>query len=134
VEFRYLSELMYRHSQFQSGYSLNGEILGDPQGPDSHGFLAELGWEPNFETYVSGRFAYEVSDSDTYLSTGDEILVTTDNAAEKRVRGLLHVDHRFSKGFSVRGNVGYERVINFNFVQGDDRNDFLVEGGLSFEL
>lgn len=133
IEFRYISELMYRHGQFQSGYTLNREILGDPQGPDSHGLSVHLGWDIQPRTRAGFDGYYVVADGDVYTNTGGEIFVNADNQAETRIRGIL----TFSKGhrrYNFLGRFGYERVQDFNYVAGDNRHHFLAEAGIRVDL
>lgn len=134
LEFRYLSERFYRHSQFKSGYTLNREILGDPLGPDGHSITVTIGWDVNPKTLLDVNFFYEVSDSDDYLFLGSSIRRSQDNPAETRLRWILNFQQQFNNRFTLLGRFGYERVHNFNYVSGDNRNQFLVEVGLTFNF
>lgn len=134
VEFRYISEIFYRHGQFQSGYTLNREIIGDPLGPDGRSVMASIGWDLNPNTFVDLQFNYEVSDSNFYNNSGDSITVLINSPAEKRLRWVWGVRHRFKNRLSFLGKFGYERVNNFNYVNGDSRNHFLAEAGITIEL
>ncbi len=134
AEFSYLSEIFYRHFQFKSGLTLNQFLLGSPTGPDSRSIHLELGFTPTVKTTIMNHFYYDWADSNTYSLTGTSSTVLVNNPQEKRIRDIIEVRHDINSFISLKCMAGYEKVSRFNFVSGDNRNNFLGEVGLNFHF
>jgi hypothetical protein len=121
----------YRHSQFTSGWTLNNLFLGDPLGPDANAIYLNSHWDFTAKNQLSFAAAFESRSNDFYVGVGevlDRFEKVQDNPEERRLRWMGEWYHRmaeFPLDFRVR--FGYERVFNFNFVEGSDRNNFLGE-------
>lgn len=133
MEYRFLSELLYRHSQFLGGYTLNGSILGDALGPNGVGGRIAFIWNANQKTSFDLNLNYEKSDSNNYVTSGSDFLLTANGPSEYRYRSVAGVEHNFTKRLNVDLDFGYERVINATYLNGDDRNHFLVSVGLNLD-
>lgn len=57
-----------------------------------------------------------------------------DRPTESRFRTLLGVRHDFDSHLTARFGFGWEGVRNFNFVAGDDANQWLAEAGFTYRF
>ncbi|MBI4223708.1 MAG: hypothetical protein HY609_02140 [Deltaproteobacteria bacterium] len=124
----------YRHHQYTSGWTQNGRLMGSELGPDAYGFMLEFGHEPTPYFHQRHSFHFESRDSDVYFYGNQATVLrkTEDNPAERRYR-LLHTLEWYSKaGQRWFLQAGYERVQQFNFVAGQDINNFLIHAGFTF--
>lgn len=134
LEFKFISEIFYRHSQFQDGYTENQRLIGDPLGPDGREVHLKIGGVlPSQTTRISGNFFYDHSDGNTYAFTGLSSKVSVDTPVEHRFRWIADINHSFGKRYDVSGSVGYERVTNFNNVGSANRNNVLLEAALKIK-
>ncbi len=139
LEYHKTGVRMYRHSIFTSGLTLNQFILGDNLGPDAYGIYLVSNWDIDPQNLLTFRGAFESRSSDLWGidSDGDQLIgnffVIQDNPSENRFRGTVQWLHRF-KNWPVlfKAKVGYEHVKNFEFVEGNSRNNFLGEA--SFQI
>lgn len=133
----------YRHGQFLDGNTLNGFILGDNLGPDAQGVYGTLNWDLNSHNLLTFKGAFEHRGSDTYKAIShdpvtrplavDAFVVVKSNPAEKRIRLDTAWLHRWKEWpFQLTVDLGYEHVINENFVSGQKANN--VRGLVSFQV
>ncbi len=133
AEFRYISELFYRHSQFRSGFTQNRHILGDPLGPDGRSVHVALGYDLNLDHSLEADLFYDWSSANSYRLTGTSSTVLASSPTEKRARGVVSYKRRWSDLVKTDVKFGYERVNNFNYVSGNGKNNFLFEFNLGFD-
>lgn len=139
LEYRHVPGVGYRHSNWTTGYTLNREIIGDPLGPDADSILLKFSADLSDNKILTTSLSYENRDSDTFSQTtnpvtggGEEIIRATDNPTEHRIRFLASLDWRAKPWLVLRPEIGYERVVNFNFIPRNDRNNFLGGIALTF--
>jgi len=139
MEYRRTGLRFYEHAQFVSGWTLNRFLMGDNLGPNAWGLYGTVNWDVDPSNLLSFHGAFESRSSDlwTVVDPGGEFIFTkvADGPEERRLRGRVEWLHRV-QGFplQVRAQLAYERAQNFNFVAGNDRNNFLGEVGLRFEF
>lgn len=126
-EFRALPGRFYRHAQFRSGYTLNGDILGDPLGPDGISFLANIRGDISLLSFVELELSYGESDSNTYNFGGSTITVALDNPTEKRVKSLVTYGRFLNSKMNLMVTMGYEKVFNMNTIPQNSADNFLFE-------
>jgi hypothetical protein len=120
---------MYRHGQFQSGWTLNRFILGDSLGPDAQGGYATLNWDIDRKNLLTFKGDVEWRSEDIYAGISDpnlHFVKTVSNPKETRYAFSTEWLHRLD-GLPLffKVQLGYERVRNFGFTSGDNRNNFL---------
>lgn len=130
VEGRKMSPIIYKHGSWTSGWTENAFTLGDPLGGEAESISVRLRKNVNLQTTLATTLTTEKIASDVYSGTGARgRFVTTSGPAETRYRGVIEAEHHFSKywtkRWSANANLGYERVQGFNFVTGDNRNNFV---------
>lgn len=132
LEYHQVGTIFYRHGQFQSGWTENQFVLGDPLGSDSWGIYATANWDLSKNNSIKTAFAWETASGDIYMGVAPVgansfFEKITDNPEETRYRATLVWGHYFKKlnfmNFNLKG--GYERVKNFNFSSGSSLNNFL---------
>ncbi|MBI2082707.1 MAG: hypothetical protein HYT76_03975 [Deltaproteobacteria bacterium] len=135
LEYRHIPALTYRHTQYLSGFTLNQKMLGANTGPDSDSATALLQIDlPDYYSY-NLSVAYEWRDSDLFTTITEgssilDILKRQDNPSEQRWRIQNNISKEIRNGLEAKIGFGYERVNDFGFVAGDDRNNLK----LSFSL
>lgn len=146
LELQYTGIRFYRHGQFTSGYTLNQFILGNNLGPDAYGGYATVGWELNRNHTFYFNAAFENRSADIYQavlgpnSTPESADIIAfdkivDNPDERRYRLTSTWVHRIeTMPVQLTVGLGYERVQNFAFTAGNDRNNFLGEVGIQIQL
>jgi len=138
AEYQKTGKRFYRHGQFLGGWTLNQFIMGDNLGPDAQGVYATVNWDLNPQHLFKFLFAYEDRSADQYIVPPTDVFEfekTVNNPNEYRYRALAQYMHRV-EGFPLNLwlNLGYEHVNNFEFIDGNNRNNFLGEIALEFNL
>jgi len=126
-ETKFISELFYRHSQFQSGYTLNNEILGDAWGPDSFGTTADLNYLFDSKSVLSGGLGYLSAGADTYRNTGSSITKIVSASRENHYFAHLKLQKKYQL-FDAFAGFKYDRVSKPSFVSGSNNNIFFNLG------
>jgi hypothetical protein len=135
VEGRKTSSILYKHGIWNTGWTENGFVLGDPLGPDADSLSVFLHKTNNdLLTQFSWIGALERVDSDIYSGGGSAVgrIKTTDGPPEIRFRTLFSASHALSNLWTLSGSLGYERIKDFNFIRGDDKNGFLAQVSMDF--
>lgn len=128
LEYKNSGFLPYRHDQFASGWTHHQKLMGDELGPDAQGVYLRYGYHPTFYFQNELGFAWEQRDSDLYrLPPSGAVQRAANNPDETRYRFWSRMRWRHSDLFEMALNVGYERVRQFNFTPGNDRNNFLTD-------
>lgn len=119
----------YRHSQFTSGYVLNSNIIGDNLGPDGNAGYFWVNWDINQENLIEFHGAVEWRSNDQYIAFGEpnfRFEKVTVLPKEQRYRMMNSWQHRMKDlPLSFLLQLGYERVENFNFVEGSNLNNWI---------
>ena len=130
IEYEHSPAAYGRHATYLSGLSLDSRLRGSELGPDGKGFHAT--WRHSLQPATQLRIEahYENRGSDRYTQRpspngADKVIRLTNNPKEQRFRLVSSIDWKFGTGLSVRPLFGYERVRNYNFDTGTDRNNFL---------
>jgi hypothetical protein len=129
----------YRHAQFQSGWTLNQFLIGDNLGPDANGAYFRVNWEPNSENRLGFNIAIEGRSNDDFINllanepNRVDFEKVQDFPDEWRYRLTSEwILRKTQAPYIVKAFWGYERVQNFNFVSGSNRNNFM--GGVTLQL
>ncbi|MCP5468658.1 MAG: hypothetical protein H7A32_05255 [Deltaproteobacteria bacterium] len=138
LEYHRTGRRHYQHGQFLSGWTLNQNIMGDPLGPNAQGFYVNLRWDSTKHDLFTFAAAYESRSNDLFVGVAEpefHFEKLEDRTDERRYRGSFHWQHEVID-FPLRlwTQFSYERVSNFNFVSGQDRNNFLAQVGFKFYL
>lgn len=122
----------YRHATFQSGWTLNRFLLGDPLGPDAWGLYLNSNYELNQENTFALQLSYEHRSADLWTAGAlFEFIKIQDLPEEKRIRAHANWFFNFeSLPLSMQLQFAYERVLNFNNQLGRSKNHFL--SGIEF--
>ncbi len=146
IEYQHTGVRYYRHNQWTSGWTLNQHLIGSNLGPNAYGVTAILNWDVNFENMLKFSFNFENRSSDIWGVNGStdadgnfniegNFFKVQDNPEEIRGRFVTEWLYRFPQDrMLLRVAAGYERVHNFNFVSGNDRNNFLGRVNLQVDL
>lgn len=139
-EYHHTPPLAYRHSQWQSGYTLNRRVIGDALGPDADAAYATLYWRP--KPTLQGRLdlAFEDYDSSTYYTQtnpqggGDRILKLVAGPHERRYRVMAGMNWLGRGRYGLKISAGYERIHNWDFNVGRSVNNVMVGGELTLRF
>ena len=139
-EYHHTPPLAYRHSTWQSGYTLNRRVIGDAIGPDADAIYATLYWRPKPTLEGQLDLAFEDYDSSTYYTQanaqggGDRILKLTSGPHERRYRVVAGLDWLGKGRYGLKFSAGYERIHNWNFEVGRSVNNVMVGGELTLHF
>ena len=140
AEYTRTCALCFRHSLYRDGSTLNRKLIGTDLGPDAHGIHTEVTYDVSDELGFGLTLDWDYRGSDLKAaevepdgSQGDIITVQS-RPAEERYRAVLDTRIRLSKMTTLWGALGYERVHNQHYVQGDDVNNFKAAISLSIDL
>ena len=132
IEYDHIPAAYGRHGIWTAGLTEDGVFRGGELGPDGHGIHMTWGHIfPSGALWESGVH-YENRDSNLYTasrsSSGgpNEIIEVEDRQSENRVRATTSLEWRTHERFTLRTEFGYERVWDFDFKPGADRNNFLA--------
>lgn len=130
IEMKRTSCILYGHSTWRDGWTLNQFTLGDPLGPDADSYSTTL-TRIFSKTILTNQFVFERIDTDTYSGGAKGRVRQSNGNSEKRIRHVAGINYQYSPWFLISANAGYERVIGFNFINDDNRNNFLLGVGLT---
>jgi hypothetical protein len=134
-EYRHTSPIIYRSFVWPDGFSIGGEVFGDPLGPAGNGVYASYYYDLGVSALFTARFAYERRGGNFYaLNSDGGYSVVAGRPTEQRYRGLFSLQHEMGKVVTVKWLFGYEKTQNFNFVSGDSRNSFIGGINLNFDI
>lgn len=131
-EFIRTSAIHYRHGFFQSGYTLDNLFIGDDIGPDGLGIHTRFDYDLSDNTTISAIGDWDMRRSDLHGVTLDpdgtlgDTIVTESRPAEKRYRFVVEPNFKIRNNLNLVINAGYERVTNAQYVQGADKNHWLL--------
>ena len=140
LEFQHTPAIMYRHSLYSDGWTLNRKIIGSSLGPDGDRFRGILGQSFGSKLDARLEFAWDHRRSDLKTTTIDpdgtqgDIITVEHRPAEDRYRLLIEGLFKTKKHMNINVTLGYERANNFAFVEGSDRNNFLFAIALTFDF
>lgn len=116
AEWNRTSLRLYEHTQFKSGVTYRGQLLGDPLGPHALAGYAGAEWRPSHRTRVDLSVADERRDPSKYASTylasrdrGFHYVRLTNDPDVRRARGILSVEREYGRG-ALRVDAGYNRA------------------------
>jgi len=128
----------YQHVQFTSGVTFDNRIIGNALGAKAHAAYLRLSWDQGTTSSLSLDGAFELRSNDHYRSAWIDsvenrwrfVKVET-RPRETRTRVSLTWTGELSPTRPrVLAELGYERVGNFAFVDGRERNNVLARLGL----
>lgn len=138
IEYVRTSPLQYRHSGYRDGYTENRKIIGSDLGPDGDSIHVAFRQTLSENTWFGLSFDWEYRRSDRYREiklpngrAGDVIKIAS-GPTDTRYRGMMDFNFNASKNVKVNLAAGYERAVNISYVEGDDRNNYLL--GARFEI
>lgn len=146
VDYQRTGLRFYRHGQFVSGWTLNKNIIGNNLGPNAYGIYSTANWDVNPENLLTFHVDFEnrsadiwgvngITNSDGQFEIQGRFFKVIDNPDERRYRLAAEWLHRLPKDVLwLKLGLGYERVQNFNFLAGNDRNNFLGQVNLQLNL
>jgi hypothetical protein len=136
VEGRKTTSIMFKHSTWIDGWSLNNLILGDSLGADAESLHVSLTKVLNPSLSLYNYFTFERIDSDDYgRERNSEIgrFIEVNGPPEWRIRDVVSLDYKWNHWLSTTFNLGYEHIKDFNFTPGASRNDFLIQALMTFD-
>lgn len=131
-EMKRTSYVLYKHGIWKDGWTLNQFTLGDPLGPDADSYSTTL-TRIFSKTTLTNQFIFERIDTDTYSGGAKGRIRQSNGNSEKRIRHVAGINYQYSPWFLISANVGYERVIGFNFINDNNRNNFLLGIGITLD-
>jgi hypothetical protein len=128
----------YQHGQFRSGVTFDNRIIGNALGSKANAGYARLTWDRGATSSISLDAAYERRSSDRYrvqVNDADEsgwrFVRVESRPKETRARATVIWSGELPPARSrLLAEFGYERVGNFAFVRGEERNNLLGRVGV----
>jgi hypothetical protein len=138
MEYHHTGLRYYQHGQFTSGVTFGQRIIGNALGSKSNAGYTRLTWDLGALSSVSLDGAYEWRSNDQYRIQSIDVaedrwrfVRVETRPRETRARVLLTWTGELSPTRPrVIAELGYERVGNFAFVRGEERNNVLARLGL----
>ncbi len=140
IEYQRLNPLMYRHSLYTDGWTINQRLIGSDAGPDAHTVHALLRKTVSPKLWYGIAFGWDYRKSDSYTElrnpdgTAGPVVKTATGPTEQRWRGILELDWQMMKHTKLHLTAGYERVGNLHYQQGVHRNNYLAAAALKLDL
>ncbi len=107
----------YRHSQYQSGYTYEGNILGHHIGGAAKDAYLEMQAVVSDRLLMTFALDYEERGVDQPVQ-------------EEYTQGVLKVDYEFTEHYSIACALGYGKIENFKFIQDNSEDVGLISVGL----
>ncbi|HEX9886177.1 MAG TPA: capsule assembly Wzi family protein [Longimicrobiales bacterium] len=126
LEGQHVGSSVYRHGQFTSGLTLDGDLLGSALGPDADGARLALGRDMGTVVVTTG-LEFEARQNHLYTATPEpdfRVILVEERPVERRTRFVgswtRYVDGR--SGW-IQVEAGAERVTGSGFQEGEVRNN-----------
>ena len=127
--------IFYRHNTFPDGYTLNNLLIGDPLGPDAWSIEVTSNLLLSPKTLLTFSFVEEVRDSDTYNRGSDGVSTVANHLPQERRTRLMSLwQHEWNDNWRSGIRFGYEKTTQFEFVPGNNINNFLGQLLLSYQF
>lgn len=133
AEYRTTGLRYYTHGYYQSGYTLDRELLGDPLGPKAQGGYLWLSMRGDDHEARIG-VAHEIRSGDlwgTASTTPDDsdfhFIILEQHPAERRWRLTASLDREASSTLRLKFGGGIERLSRFDFTDTGVRLNALAE-------
>lgn len=111
----------YRHSQYRSGYTYEGKLLGHHIGGDAYSWFVEF--SALFPKGISGALSLD------YQKRGD-----SQPEPETHLQPMLSLSWQAAENLRLRGSYAYDRVRDAGFVAGNDDTHHLTFLTLEYRL
>jgi len=137
LEYTHTCTFCERHSLFSDGMTINRKLLGSDLGPDADGIHGEFTYDVRDDLGLAfiADWDHRRSDLRGMRGTFENSVYTIEHRpTEDRYRFVANGYWWATPYVRLVGSLGYERVHNYQYVQGDDRNNFLVAFLLSVNL
>lgn len=135
TEFHHTGLRFYQHHQFRSGVTYERGLIGSALGPRGKALYIEAGRTTGNGNWLALRAAIESRGNDQYVIVGDppdyanfgfELRERRPTELRDRVTLSFRRSPRAAPSLVVRGEVGFERVRNFDFIAGRNRRNGLL--------
>ena len=139
-EYTRTAAIQYRHGLFVDGFTLDQKIMGSDLGPDAHGARAVFIQEFPLKFGYRVELDWDLRRSNIHAQRPDpdgtlgDIIVVEHRPADQRYRLKTSAWYQVNKKITLKAVLGYEYVINANYVSGKNCNDFLVGFGMKFNF
>ena len=123
------AHIIYRHYYYSSGYTHEKRLLGHDLGPSGYAEYMKISSQitPEVRLQIQGALERR-GDEGLHLGNIDILRNQPNHArAEWRYRITPGFIWRLPSKQTLIGQVGYERVHHFNYINRDDRNNALIE-------
>lgn len=140
AEYRDLPAMLYRHSEFQQGYTLNHHLLGDPLGPDARSleFTWTREWTPQIFSELRASWQQFHSDQHTQtIGSGggpNQVYISMHQPGETRYTVQGHFAYDVTPRANFFTDAGYSFVHQANFVPSLNRNFWMASVGMQFRF
>lgn len=135
-EYVQTKEIYNRHIPYLSGFINRGVSMGHQLGPDAEGYYGRYHHAFPREVELDLQGGYEIRGRNELSQRSRDIrlVVPTFGSPERRIRQLLKIQKNWQSDYWLTLSTGFERIWNFQYVTGIDRNQYLVniETGFSF--
>lgn len=128
------TDILYEHSRWVTGWSLNGQVLGLPLGQDADSLAFTV--TRRFKKGIVAEFEsnLEQISSDVYAAGSFGRRVLTEGINESRLRFNAGLVYPYNEQLSITARTGYEHVWNFGFASGDARDHFMLGLGIAYDF
>ncbi len=132
IEYEHIPAAYGRHTMWTSGLTQDDVLRGSELGPDGHGVHVTWGHQFPSGTQWESAVHYENRDSNLYTVTQssaggpDQVVLAEDRPSESRFRMTASLEWMTNTRIAVRPEFGYERVWDFDFKPGCNRNNIFA--------
>ncbi|HQH80740.1 MAG TPA: capsule assembly Wzi family protein [bacterium] len=139
-EFKRMCAIMYRHSLYYDGFTLDRLFIGDDLGSNALGTHLRVDMDVNEKVSVGAVFDWDKRGSNIYKNARDpdgslgDIVVAKRGPSDIRYRFLLEPEYTLGNASSITLRTGYERALNAGYVQGLSRNNWIIALSLKLNL
>lgn len=126
TEFLKSTQISYRSGVYPGGYTYNGNIIGHHIGPDAWGNYTRLSYMLTPDVKLGFDFHYERHGRLGLSQFTIPYPTTIFEKPEDRYGFIFSCSRKLMKNLRLISAFGYERIQNYFFKSGSNKNDFLV--------
>lgn len=128
LEFVHTTEIYNRHGRYTSGFINRGSTLGHPLGPDAEAFYLQYqqALPQQMEVNLLGAYEIRANQQLQWRSTDIRTVVPSFEESEKRYRAMIKIQKTWKGSCWTSFQTGYERILNFAYIDDQTKNNYLL--------
>ena len=134
TEFVKTTQITYRHGFYTDGYTYLQNIMGHQIGPNALGTYTKFSLMPNTKFQISLDFNYERHGRLGIDQYSNPLPPDIFEKPEDRYILIFSAEKALSEKLRIKASIGYDRIVNYSFKSGINKNETVAEMELKYRF